>query len=116
MSTPAVCAPRRRPTRSSSTGPAGGVVATNPEQYLNESSSITAPQRALRIPRTSFLDGGGAAAATAELATVNDLVPYGGVYSSHVKPFLDRALGALLLVLLSPLMVAVAVMIAVRLG
>jgi lipopolysaccharide/colanic/teichoic acid biosynthesis glycosyltransferase len=86
-------------------------VATNPEHYLNESTSITAPRRALRIPRTPPLER-----TTAELVAVPDLAPSGGVYGSHVKPVLDRVLGALLLVALSPLIAAVAAVIAVRLG
>jgi lipopolysaccharide/colanic/teichoic acid biosynthesis glycosyltransferase len=86
-------------------------VATNPEHYLNESTSITAPHRALRIPRTPPLES-----TTAELVAVPDLLPSDGVYSTHVKPVLDRVLGAVLLVALSPLIAAVAAVIAVRLG
>jgi lipopolysaccharide/colanic/teichoic acid biosynthesis glycosyltransferase len=86
-------------------------VATNPEQYLSESTSITGPHRALRIPRTSPLES-----PAPELIATPDLLPSGGVYSSHVKPILDRVLGALLLVALSPLIAVVAALVTVRLG
>ena len=81
-------------------------MATKPEHF--DSTSITAPQPALRFASTNFIDTGPQPALPA--------VDTGRVYQLYVKPFLDRALGTILLVLLSPLLVGVAVAVALRLG